>query len=1174
MATNIPKSIRATLYIDGKPAEGSMKNLETVTNRLNRELKLLDTGTEAWNRKMREVKAHQKALQGLRDEIKGTAGAFGFLKTEIGKIGALAAGYLGFQFVTDQFRNIIMSNAELSDSLADVRKTTGLSEEAVRRLQGELKKLDTRSSQKELLGLSEVAGKLGVSGERDILGFVRAADKISVALGKDLGNTEDAVNNLGKITELFKIKDAYGLEDALIRTGSAINSLGAAGTASEAYIVEFTKRLGPIAPAANMSIESILGLAATMDELGQPAEAATTALSQFIVGMGKDIPGFARIAGLSVQEFTNLLKTDGNQALLETLKNLTSTGEGVAGLAEKMGLVGEEGARATAALGALSNNLGLLVSKQKLANDEFEKGTSLQEEFSVKNATFGAVLDRTAKKFRSFTSNTVVVDFLKNMVFGFSQLITWLEKNSVALVTITKLLVVAGTAWGAYRLAIILSSAATGSYTAVTVLARTSALAFAGAQALLAGNLSRAQAAMRALNITMSANPFGVVAALVITMVTAIALFSNSTSEAKQIQEDFNSVEAEAAKNRNNEIQRIKELKAVIDSENTSREQKLKAVNALRLVMPDALKDLTDEEALTNKGTVAINKYVRALEAKTLAEAAQNQIRKLQERNIELDNGSADASGFFDKAGNVIKEFSAGAKMGQNNGLGARFQRGLANAKGNANVEEKEANTRRIKALQEKYGSGMVENLLNVGDVTTGGKSTGGLTDNKAGDKKASEFDQLKKDVESWKGKAAKGDPDSDRELVEIENRYAELMKRAVGHQDEIDEIELTRKTLRDQRWQEIDKENAKKSRENALENLTRAYDQEELARTQRLQERLEQIDASDKSEIEKEHAKTAILAEFEQQTYEARQEQLIARALLLEAQIAIGNLEVDEEKRIAAEKISIQKQVADNAIAEQNRIADKTREINQSRVDSEKNLQLAIFDAMGTGIGLIGGLFKQSSAMAKGFFALEKVAAAAKIIFMHIQEVAAIRLAAAAQIAWASSNPLTMGMIPVIKATQIAQTLTSKINLGAGLATIAAQAIKGFATGGFSDDDPSGFVNRDTVFRRSASGRPFRAGEAGREWIAPNWMLENPRTANIIGMLENARKSRGLATGGSSSSPVTVNSSVDMSELTQKMDAFIEAQNRANNVKYVLVKKTLDDIYDDEIAIRIDIDA
>src|SRR5690606_21944295 len=106
----------------------------------------------------------------------------------------------------------------------------------------------------------------------------------------------------------------------------------------------------------------------------------------------------------------------------------------------------------------------------------------------------------------------------KNVVYGFSEMMGWLERNSVALVTITKLIVVGGTAWGAYRLAVLLSASATGTFSAATALARTASIAFAGAQALLTGNLGRAQAAMRLLNLTMTANPLGVVAAAVMTV--------------------------------------------------------------------------------------------------------------------------------------------------------------------------------------------------------------------------------------------------------------------------------------------------------------------------------------------------------------------------------------------------------------------------------------------------------------------------------------------------------------------------------------------------------------------------------------------------------------------------------------------------------------------------------
>lgn len=78
----------------------------------------------------------------------------------------------------------------------------------------------------------------------------------------------------------------------------------------------------------------------------------------------------------------------------------------------------------------------------------------------------------------------------------------------------------------------------------------------------------------------------------------------------------------------------------------------------------------------------------------------------------------------------------------------------------------------------------------------------------------------------------------------------------------------------------------------------------------------------------------------------------------------------------------------------------------------------------------------------------------------------------------------------------------------GVQIATIASQPTPQFADGGF--------VSKTTLFTNSASGRPFIAGEAGAEWIAPNWMVQSPRYANIIGMLEGARQDkRTFAVGG-----------------------------------------------------------
>jgi len=241
--------------------------------------------------------------------------------------GIVTAALASFTGVALTVKKTISDYAEFDDKLADVMKTTGLTKDRVTALSDELKKIDTRTPQIELLDLARVAGKLGISAENDILGFVRASDKIRVALSEDLGgDVEESINQIGKLVDIFKLQPVFGIEDSIIKVGSAINSLGAAGTANEAYMVEFAKRVAGIAPSAGISIEKVLGMAATLDELGQTSEVSGTVFNQVIGGMFKDTATYAGIAGISVKDFSTLLDTDANEAFIRVLEGANKRG--------------------------------------------------------------------------------------------------------------------------------------------------------------------------------------------------------------------------------------------------------------------------------------------------------------------------------------------------------------------------------------------------------------------------------------------------------------------------------------------------------------------------------------------------------------------------------------------------------------------------------------------------------------------------------------------------------------------------------------------------------------------------------------------------------------------------------------------------------------------------------
>lgn len=427
MASNYTR--RINIFINGKEVKNEIADIRSAINKLVNEQSRMTLGSKEYIAHTQKIRYLKGILSEHNEQLKVTQGGWDKLrKTADGfnrYFGMLTAGVAAITGFVMGIKSMLTSNSQLSDSMADVAKSTGMSMSEVKDLNKELRKIDTRSTREELLNLAYVAGKLGYTSKNDVLGFVRAADQIGVALSKDLGgNVEAAVNDLGKITDIFKVKGEFGIEQALLKTGSAINALGAASTANEAYIVDFTKRLGGIAPQAGISVQNVMGLAATLDQLGQQTETSSTALTQLITKMHAKPGDFAKIAGKDVAEFTNLVKTDANAALILLLKGLQSNKGGLTELAGKFSDLGVDGTRSISVIGALANNIDILTASQKVSNEEFKKGTSLTNEFNIKNDNMASNLEKVTRGLKAAFVNSDIMDGLNSIV---SRMADWFK---------------------------------------------------------------------------------------------------------------------------------------------------------------------------------------------------------------------------------------------------------------------------------------------------------------------------------------------------------------------------------------------------------------------------------------------------------------------------------------------------------------------------------------------------------------------------------------------------------------------------------------------------------------------------------------------------------------------------------------------------------------------------
>lgn len=316
---------------------------------------------------------------------------------------------MGFQSVFEMFdsgigklKDFAADAAKLDDVYADVQKTTGLTHEEVEKLNEAFKKMDTRTSREQLNQLAYEAGKLGISSAEQVAQFVSASDKINIALGDVLG--EGAMVKIGKLSDVYakstqQLADAGDdLEAKMLKIGSAVNMLGQSSTANEGYLVEFLSRMGGIATQANLSADSILGFASALDQDMQKQEMSATAFQKFIMQIIKKPAEFAAAARMEVRDFTALMQSDMNEALLKVLEGFQGEG-GLVSLQPIFEDLGLDAARAASVISSMANSVDKIREAQAIANEELITGASVINEFNTKNNTMQAQAEKAKKAF-------------------------------------------------------------------------------------------------------------------------------------------------------------------------------------------------------------------------------------------------------------------------------------------------------------------------------------------------------------------------------------------------------------------------------------------------------------------------------------------------------------------------------------------------------------------------------------------------------------------------------------------------------------------------------------------------------------------------------------------------------------------------------------------------------
>lgn len=624
--------------------EATPKQLKETIRAITAELNSgkIKRGSLEWNAYITKLKAAKSELSKIQAEMTVTTTKTARLRDMVNSWGAtIAATVAGFTGLVLTGKKAVETYAEMQQEEANVRKFTGMTADEVERLNNEFKKLDTRTSRQELNKLAQEAGRLGKTSQEDVMGFVRAADKINVALD-DLG--DGATLTLSKLTGVFGEEARYGTGQSLLKVGSVINELSQNCSAGAPYLAEFTSRMGGVGAQANMTIPQIMAYGAVLDENMQKVEASATALSQVIVRLYQDPAKYAKVAGLDVKEFSELMKRDANEAILTLLETLNKAG-GMDVLSPMFKDMGENGSRAIQALSTLANKIDKVRWQQQEANKAFEEGTSIANEFEVQNTTAQAGLDKARKGFTevAVALGKELLPVMRYCISGTSMMMRTLLTLIQFIKEYRGLLTVLAMSVIAYTVAIKAAAISTVAHTAALKIQnvalkglRATYLLMITALQLFRGNTVKATAAFRLFNITLKTNPIGLVVAAITAAVTALAVYSSRTREVVNAEKELNSIRKDAVKEMAEEKGKIDLLIKAASDETVSMSNRLHAVNELNRIIPNYNAQIDETTGKYKASKEALDEYLESLRKKYEIEGAKKKLAQYGEEYADL----------------------------------------------------------------------------------------------------------------------------------------------------------------------------------------------------------------------------------------------------------------------------------------------------------------------------------------------------------------------------------------------------------------------------------------------------------------------------------------------------------------------------------------------------------
>lgn len=520
----------------------AMKNLSgTSLNELKRALSAAKSELgkmSASDKGLKAMQSNVKALQGQIDKLTGSVHKQGGAwQTAMKNLSAYVGLFAAFNKAKELVTGAIKKNLEYSGSLTDIRKVSGLTMEQVKQLSTELAKIDTRTSVDGLAQLAYQGAKLGMGkyGVEGMAQFVKAADKINVAIGEEMG--EEALPALSKMVEVMGLIPKMGIDKAMEATGSAMFKLSSTSTSTSNDIVEYSKRLTGVARTAGITTDQLLALGSASSSMMLMPEVASTAMGKFIVALQKNHNLIAKELGIPDETIKNLYASGhAMDAIVLVLEKMRDKGNmnALGGIFKDLG---SDGQRLVTAMVTMSKNVDMLKDHLYESEEAFREATAVGKEYSMQQQSAIGILERANNLWEKAFVNPDGVDAVKSMAEWWYEMSATMTNSPLlkgTLLVSLQMVLMALKAVATLLPVIIGYMASQGIYSGLILIKNFGAAIGSAVSQLYAYVTATrtATAAQTGLNSAMKLNPWVALASVIVAVAGVVYGYAQQTKEA------------------------------------------------------------------------------------------------------------------------------------------------------------------------------------------------------------------------------------------------------------------------------------------------------------------------------------------------------------------------------------------------------------------------------------------------------------------------------------------------------------------------------------------------------------------------------------------------------------------------------------------------------------------